>query len=497
MRTSTSVKTRSIKKTAIGFCLIAIIGLFSSRSTISTEGYYLDNVEEITENSQLGLLPENHSVYLPLNFKVYPFQSTFGVQMSVTTSGGLTKAVEATTRWAHGPGIQWANVEPNPGERNWGVLTGLEQQLINARANNIIPMVAIVRAPAWADAGGKTCGPIEEEDFTAFADFMFDVVQRYSRAPYYVQYWEIWNEPDVDPNLIGYGSWIGCWGDETDDYYGGGHYGDMLEVVYPRIKEADPSAVVLFGGLLLDCDPTNPPPPPPVKDCKPAKFLEGALIGGAGAYFDVLAFHGYPQYFGVIHDWEMTFSTSWQPRGGVVAGKAHFLREIMSNYGVDKPLFHVEGGLLCANGFCPSGPSAQFLDGQASYVPRLYIRNWADGYLGTIWYALKDTGWGRYEGMLDTSLNPRPAFEAYKFMSNLLSGFEFKEKLSIPDPLVGYRFVNGATTIFVYWSPDGTAGSVNLPSPGTITVYDKLGNVLSLQDPYPIDFHPVYIVQTP
>ena len=491
--TSTSDKLKSIRKATIALCLIVIIGLFSFRSTISTEGYHLGKVQGIMENSQPNMLPENHSIYLPLNFKKYPFQSPFGVQMSVNTSGGLTKAVEAQTYWAHGPGIQWASVEPNPGDRNWAALSGLETQLINAAQNNISPIVAIVKAPSWADAGGKTCGPIEPEDLNAFADFMYDVVLRYSNTPYNVQYWEIWNEPDVDPDLVGPDSWIGCWGDESDDYYGGGYYADMLKVVYPKIKDADPSAFVLFGGLLLDCDPTNPAG----KDCKPAKFLEGALRNGGGDYFDLLAFHGYPQYFGVIHDWEMTFSESWQPRGGVVAGKAHFLREVMSNYGVDKPLFHVEGALICRAQFCPSGPTAQFLDGQASYVPRLYIRNWADGYVGTIWFALKDTGWGRYEGMLDTGLNSRPAFEAYKFMSNLLLGFEFIEKLSIADPLVGYRFVNGTTTIYVYWSPSGTTGSVNLPTSGTVTIYDKLGIVLSEVDPYPIDFHPVYVVQTP
>ena len=98
--------------------------------------------------------------------------------------------------------------------------------------------------------------------------------------------------------------------------------------------------------------------------------------------------------------------------------------------------------------------------------------------------------------MLDTSLNARPSVEAYKFMSNLLYGFEFIQEISIGDPLVGYRFVNGTTTVDVYWSPSGTAGSVDLPTSGTVTLYDKLGNVLSEVDPYPIDFHPVYVVQT-
>ncbi|NIM95445.1 MAG: hypothetical protein GTO18_17245 [Anaerolineales bacterium] len=412
--------------------------------------------------------------------------------MSITESGGLSKATDAKVQWAHGPGIQWASVEPNPGDRNWGALAGLEQQLINAASKKIIPIVAIVKAPAWADASGKTCGPIEPEDLTAFGDFMYDVVARYNKAPYFVKYWEIWNEPDIDPDLVGPGSWIGCWGDESDTYYGGGYYADMLKIVYPRIKQADPSAKVLFGGLLLDCDPTNPPEG---KTCKPSLFLEGALRNAGGDYFDILAFHGYPQYNGTLEDWDKTMFPSWAPRGGVVAGKAHFLREVMTAYGVDKPLFHVEGGLIC-NG-CGDPPGADFFDAQASYVPRLYVRNWADGYIGTIWFALKDTGWGRYEGLLDSSNLPRLSYNAYHFMANLMIGFEYLEEISIGAPLVGYRFVKGTSTIDVYWSPDGPTGTVVLPATGTVTIYDKLGNTIVASGSINVDFHPIYIVRTP
>jgi hypothetical protein len=39
--------------------------------------------------------------------------------------------------------------------------------------------------------------------------------------------------------------------------FGGEYYGNMLKIVYPAIKSADPQAQVLVGGLLLDCDPVN------------------------------------------------------------------------------------------------------------------------------------------------------------------------------------------------------------------------------------------------
>ncbi len=63
---------------------------------------------------------------------------------------------------------------------------------------------------------------------------------------------------------------FGCWGDPNDKtYYGGEYYAEMLKRAYPAVKAANPQAIVLNGGLLLDCDPRYPPPG---KDCLPADF---------------------------------------------------------------------------------------------------------------------------------------------------------------------------------------------------------------------------------
>lgn len=76
-------------------------------------------------------------------------------------------------------------------------------------------------------------------------------------------------------------------------------------------------------------------------------------------------------------------------------GKALFLREVLSSYGWDKPLLHTEGALLCPSSFktsCnPPGPA--FYEAQADYVVWLYVRNWAEGLLGTMWYTLDGPGW--------------------------------------------------------------------------------------------------------
>ncbi len=92
---------------------------------------------------------------------------------------------------------------------------------------------------------------------------------------------------------------FGCWGNPNDPYYGGGYYAELLKRAYPAAKAANPQAIVMNGGLLLDCDPRYPPPG---KDCLPAQFLEGMLRNQGAAYFDILAFHGYP-YYGTPSSW--------------------------------------------------------------------------------------------------------------------------------------------------------------------------------------------------
>jgi hypothetical protein len=84
----------------------------------------------------------------------------------------------------------------------------------------------------------------EVEKLGAFGDFMYATVQKYSQPPYNVKYWEMWNEPDAatsffrkDPHTP-----YGCWGDEAAADYGRGYYADMLQAVYPRIKQATPYA---------------------------------------------------------------------------------------------------------------------------------------------------------------------------------------------------------------------------------------------------------------
>ena len=191
---------------------------------------------------------------------VAALQTVFGAEMQqLTPAEGLDQMVVANTTWSRRNAVLWSAVETTEGVRNWGVLASLDAELQAASANGIQVILIVRSTPEWArkTAGsGATCGPVRADKLAAFGGFMNELVARYSAPPYNVKVWELWNEPDVDPSqVLEVDSVYGCWGDQTDAYYGGRYYAEMLKVAYPQIKSADPQAQVLVGGLLMDCDP--------------------------------------------------------------------------------------------------------------------------------------------------------------------------------------------------------------------------------------------------
>lgn len=421
-------------------------------------------------------------------------QSVFGVQISQgSVANTVDRLRDANISWVRYGNIFWSAIEATPGVRDWSQLALMEAEIQAISAAGATPIVIVAGTPTWAQQmPGKSCGPIRADALDEFASFMADLVTRYSGPPYNVRYWELGNEPDIDPSLVPGDAGMGCWGDQNDPYYGGGTYAEMLKQVYPAIKQANPDAQVMIGGLLLDCDPDNPPAG---KDCKPARFFEGILRNGGGNAFDIVSYHAYAYWGPGDTTWDLAHP-AWQARGGLLMGKLDFLRSVLNQYGVDKPIFMGEGGLLCY----PSGTPCIELDpgfptDQAIYAIHLYMRTWANGLLGATWYTFEGPGW-RESGMLDATQSPRPAYQATQFMSNLLRGASYAGSLS-DGTIEGYAFRTGQTTYRVYWT--NSSATVELPLPaGTRAVYSYLGQPITpTGDSLTVGFEPVFIESTP
>jgi hypothetical protein len=333
-----------------------------------------------------------------------------------------------------------------------------------------------------------------------FADFMHDLVNRYSQPPYLVKYWEIGNEPDIDPGLVPPESGIGCWGDLNDEYYGGGYYAEMLKVVYPQIKAADPDAQVLVGGLLLDCDPANPPEVKvgsgTYKDCSSSRFIEGILRNGGGDYFDAISFHAYDYYYRALGKYgHPGWHSAWDTTGPVASAKANYLRGLLSQYGhPEKYLMNTEVAILCGNtGNESICKTEEFARTKANYLAQVNAAAQAEGLRTNIWFSL--TGW-RASGLVKGNLEPLPAYQAYQTSVIRLAKAVFSNDLTAFPQVKGYEFVREGTVVWVLWSLDGEPHPVQLPSPPN-AIYDVFGQLLLSDQNLTITLDPVYIEWSP
>jgi len=393
-------------------------------------------------------------LYLPFVTSHSPLETTFGVELySITPVGGLVKMVEAGANWVRRNALLWSGVEPTQGARDWNTVAGLEVELKNASDNGLEVILIVRSTPAWAQkVAGSYCGPIAEEDFSAFGDFMYDVVSRYSKSPYNVKYYELYNEPDIA--VVPQESIYGCWGDSSDPFFGGGYYGQMLQAVYPRIKAANSQAQVLTGGLLLDCDPVNV--------CTgdkavPPKFLRGILASGAGYAFDGISFHAYDYGHNGLG---VYVNDGWGNNGPVLLNKANYIRSILQDYGFgpnDKYLMNTEVSLLKISNSCDATCQLN----KAYYVAEAYTAGIVVGLRANIWYAV--TGGWRNSGLLDSSLTPLPAYDTYRAAHNELRDAQFVREVNLDANVRIYEFDRSDRMIWTVWSLDGASHAVTLP----------------------------------
>lgn len=443
------------------------------------------NISAIAKEPEQQPTNTGTTVFIPLTSNYYPKRITiFGAQINSWVNPNIPKyASESGLFWARIDAFNWAEIEPsktNPATYDWSKAKERPLKLASQYGMQVIALVQ--STPTWAQKEPPySCGPILQANFPDFAQYLTNLVKRYSVAPYNVKYWELGNEPDIDPSLLdpNKDNVFGCWGDESDSYYGGGYYAEMLKVAYPAIKAADPQAKILIGGLLLDCDPTNPPPG---KSCKPGKFLEGILRNGGGEYFDYVSFHGYPYYGGTNGRGELYYDVhypGWEHRGGIVLGKISFIREVLAKYGygIDKPekqIMHTEGSLICTPVIPECNPpTSSFYQAQADYVIWMFVRNWANNVKATMWYQFEGPGW-RYGSLLDDTQEPRPAYYSFKFLIQELKSTTYLSPVGEFPLLTGYKFMTNQKEIWVIWSPDEVNRVITLPTK-TIKVLDKYG----------------------
>jgi hypothetical protein len=449
--------------------------------------------EEFLSSSTGTMIAQDMQTAVPVQAPgvtpVTPLYPVPGIELSSMDPASLDLVDQAGAYWVRRNSLKWSEVEPQEGQRNWDSQVKLENELQKASKRGLQVVLVVSSTPEWAQmVPGSFCGPVSADKLLAFARFFKDAVKRYSLAPYYVRYWEIWNEPDVAPNIVASDSVYGCWGDDTDAYYGGGYYAEMLKKVYPQVKAANPEAQVLVGGLLLDCDPVNPPVG---EQCISAGYLEGIMRNGGGDYFDGVSFHAYDYYTGPFEYRNQNWNSYWDSTGPVIIAKARFVRSVLAAYHhPEKFILNTESGLLCGqSGNEPQCQVEDFALTKAYYIAQVNVVSFAESLRANIWYCLE--GW-RGTALVDAQGKPNSAYQAFQFSSAQLKESVFVRSITDYPGVKGYEYRREGKKVYFLWSLEKEPNPVSFDTVPD-AVFDVFGQVLTSELSIEITQQPVYV----
>jgi hypothetical protein len=223
-----------------------------------------------------------------------------------------------------------------------------------------------------------------------------------------------------------------------------------------------------------------------------AHFLEGALVDGAGSDFDGISFHAYDYYAGGLGQYSNNnWGTAWNTTGPVALVKAAYLRNLLAQYNVTgKYLMNTELAVLCgATGQEQACTTTDHEATVSSYLVRAYVLEIADGLPTVIWFSVG--GW-RGSGLLDSSLKPLPAYNAFKVACAKLGETVFMRAVTEFSGVKGYEFFNKGRHLWVLWSMTATDSMLTLGTTPA-AVYDIYGNAMPVSTSLDVGMMPVYV----
>lgn len=333
--------------------------------------------------------------------------------------------------------VSWSGSEPAAkGSFNTGWLAEIDYAVGAAHAAGIEVLMPIADGvPYWASADpakyedgsgrhwNKYWRPVKMADY---ADFVRYVVNRYSAKGVHV--YEVWNEPNLKH------FWPS--GPSASDYV------SMLKPAYAAIKQADPGATVVLGGLSKN----------------DAVFMDNLYRAGAAPYFDVAAVH---PYSGAVDP-----TTCWNdPLTGAPAKDAfcgiEAVRSTMVAHGDSgTPMWLTEFGWSTAS----STYGVTELK-QAEFLTKAFAKLESYPYVTkAFWYTFRNVYWlkddpssfGANTGLIRTDFTAKPALSALKSLS---AGPTTAPPPAAPtNPTVTATAVS-ATRIDVTWTASSTATS--------------------------------------
>jgi len=168
--------------------------------------------------------------------------------------------------------MYWGAIEntETPGKYDAKALRDWDNLVDRADRAGISLLVLVHSNPPGANFANR------EAAYKRFANFMSIVAKRYPK----VRFWELWNEMDQ-----GFTDLFGANKPDIPLRERGKMYAEMLKLAYPAIKQSNPKAWVLTGGM-TDWN----------------EFPRGIYEGGGRDYFDFMNLHTYgvPVIYGFV-----------------------------------------------------------------------------------------------------------------------------------------------------------------------------------------------------
>lgn len=265
--------------------------------------------------------------------------------------------------------FDWPSIEPEPGVYRWERFDRVVERL---QERGIAVLGLLDGSAPWATSAPSLDEPYWQKwpskDLSAFGRYVYTVVERYdgdgvADAPGspVIGYWEIWNEPNMaffwrpQPNV--------------EQYVG------MLSLCHQVVKLANPSAVVVMGGIA-----GNGVSYPPFALAEEERdFLQQVYEHGGKDFFDVANVHLYPY----THElWRPELMTALQDA-------LDEARSVMAANGDgDKPIWVTEIGFSTA--LFPADYEGEPDAAIASWLGKVYRQ--LRGADALFWYMFEDEG---------------------------------------------------------------------------------------------------------
>lgn len=216
--------------------------------------------------------------------------------------------------------------------------------------------------------GGQQYGPYTEAAREAFGNYAYAAAERYGDQ---IDFWEIWNEPNIEP------FWTPAPGRESTAVRAL-DYTLLVKEAASRVREADPEAFII-GGVTSEI---------------PLEYLGHCIERGLLDHIDALS----------VHPYRLQAPES-------ITGEIASLRQMMNAAGGgDIPIWTGEWGYN-------SEWSTVTELGQAKLLSRMLVHNFWIGIENSTWFSSHPfEGWG----IVDENFNRKPSFYAFRALNDLL-----------------------------------------------------------------------------